>query len=200
MRTSLRCGLLLAGLFVLAASASAQSKPTGGNATDDDYKKLAGTRELTGRLIACDGQRVRFRVEVQVQQMASPPRPTRPGQRPRPPQIRVATQYKDFDLPLTADAKLRTQILNKRIDENGKEKPYTTAEKAELKGKENLPGYTTTAEDLHNGHVVKLTLVRPKGNVNDKDKTLDEIKPTVSMIMVVQDGPEVPGTVMKKKK
>jgi hypothetical protein len=200
MRVPLRCGLLLAGLFVVAAGASAQTKPTGGNATDDDYKKLATTRELTCKLIACDGQSVRFRVEIQVPQMTSPPRPTRAGQRPRPPQVRVATQYKDFELPLTADAKLRTQLLMKRIDENGKEKPYTAAEKAELKGKENLPGYTTTAEDLRNGHVVKLTLVRPKGNVNEKDKSLDEIKPTVSMIMVLQDGPEVPGTVMKKKK
>jgi hypothetical protein len=199
MRPFLRCGLLLAGLLVLVNGVLAQGKPMGGVATDEDYKKLATTRELTCKLISCDGKNVTFRVEIQVPQMTNQ-RPPRPGERPRAPQIRVATQYKDFDLPLTADAKFRTQLLMVRVDENGKEKPYTAKEKAELKGKENLPGYATTAEDLRNGHVVKLTLVRPKGNVNAKDKTLEEIKPTVSMIVVLQDGPEVPGTVFKKKK
>lgn len=200
MRTLLRCGLMLVAMLVLVASVTAQKKPTGGVATDEDYKKLATTRELTCKLISCDGKNVTFRVEFQVPQMTSPPRPTRPGQRPRPPQVRFTTQYKDFDLPLTEDAKFRTQLLMVRIDENGKEKPYTAQEKAELKGKERLPGYTTTAEDLRNGQIAKLTLVRPKGNINAKDRPLEEIKPTVSMILVLQDGPEVPGTVFKKKK
>lgn len=208
MRALLRIGLLLGGLLLVVPFLTAQApKGKGGNASDEHYKKIATMREVTGKIISCSETNVTFRIEIQVPQMTNPPRPNpvrplRPGQRPqpqRPPQIRFTTEYMDFDLPLAPEAKIRTNLLPMRFDEKGDIKQYTAKEKQELKGKDNLPGYATTAEDLRNGQLAKLTLVRPKGNINAKDANLDEIKPSVSMILVVQDGTEIPGTVPKKK-
>lgn len=207
MRAPGRFAVLTLGLLlVVPLLAQAQQKGKGSLATENDYKQLATQREVTAKLISTDGKTVSFRIEIQVPQVQpNQPRPNprrRPGQRPqlpRPPQVRFTTESKDFDLPLTEDAKFRTMVLPARFDEKGNPKTYTAQEKQELKGKENLPGYTSAPEDMKNGQVVKLTLVRPKRPANAKEKDEVEPKPSVSQIMVLQDGPELPGTTPRKK-
>jgi hypothetical protein len=117
---------------------------------------------------------------------------------------KLQAKNKEFDLQVTADAKIRIQHLPPVKDENGRTRSRTPDELRELKGPPNLPGYTAQAGDLQPDQVVRLHLVMPpkdkaapppekkpeKKDQNEKDKNAPADPPaanlpSVSMIIIL---------------
>jgi hypothetical protein len=106
--------------------------------------------------------------------------------------FKTISEHKDFDLQSTADVTVRYQDPPAQYDDKGYLKKYTAAELKEMKGKDsNLPGYAADFDKLAPGQTVRVTLAKPKA---DKDKPKDkdapdDVKPLVSMIVIVADAP-----------
>jgi hypothetical protein len=119
----------------------------------------------------------------------------------------------NFDVQLRFGENTKVRLLQPPIDydEKGNLKRYTNKELQELRGKENLPGYTAEADALRSGQTVKVYLGRNQGNgkqggamlaggkagmpkAGKKKKTDDEdvddvgmARPEAVMIMVLVD-------------
>lgn len=96
---------------------------------------------------------------------------------------------------LVDDVKIRTMKLPDRVDEKNKPIPYTSAEKAKLKGDDpKLPGYTAELSALNAGQIVELHLstTKPVPGAKKKDKNAEPEKPFVTMIVILGDAPKMP--------
>lgn len=123
--------------------------------------------------------------------------------------FRVVTETKDFDLDI-AD-KLVVRWLNPpfEYDDKGNPKTYTKEELTKMRGPDpKLPGYMGKPDDLIAGQTVKLFLTPPpKDSKTAKRPKLDEDegignvpRPTVQMILIVEEGGLGLGLVPAKKK
>jgi hypothetical protein len=109
--------------------------------------------------------------------------------------LKVGT--KDIELSTIEDVKVRLRHPPPKFDDKGKLAKYTAKELQDLKGKENLPGYSGQFSDIASDQVVTLTLVRkkgepvrpaarPRGKDADADLLTDNL-PQVSAVMVEFD-------------
>jgi hypothetical protein len=107
---------------------------------------------------------------------------------------------KEVEVQTTDEVKVR--LLNPPVafDDKGKIKKYSAKELKELKGNDpKLPGYNGEFSDLQTGQIVKLTLVRKKGDPapkptgkKGKDAELELVKdelPPISVILVDNGNP-----------
>jgi hypothetical protein len=92
------------------------------------------------------------------------------------------------------DMKVRLSQPPAAFDDKGNIKKYTVKELKELKGPDNLPGYTGTLEDLKTNQLVLVYLARKPLKAGDKpkekdaDKVLDKDNPLlIRMIVVLGD-------------
>jgi hypothetical protein len=129
--------------------------------------------EITGILDKAGGDSITLRVtQLGLQGAKRSNRPT----------LKEVNQ--DIDLQLTPDVKVRLMKLPHKTDEKGHKLPYTVNELAKLKGKSNLPGYESSAEELKPGMIVRLHLVRAKGASKDP-----MAHPFVNRIYIEGEGP-----------
>lgn len=99
---------------------------------------------------------------------------------------------KDVKATPADDMKVRLLHPPEAYDDKGKLKKYTAKELKELKGPDNLPGYTGTLDDVKANQLVLVTLARkPKAADKPKDgDKLDKDKDTpllIRMIVVLGD-------------
>lgn len=90
----------------------------------------------------------------------------------------------DIELQFTSDVKIRLMKLPAKTDEKGHKLPYTVNELAKLKGKTNLPGYESSADELKPGMIVRLHLVRAKAAGKDP-----QARPFVNRVYIEGEGP-----------
>jgi hypothetical protein len=110
----------------------------------------------------------------------------------------VKEVHQDVKAVPADDMKVRLAQPPQAFDDKGNVKKYTAKELKELKGSDNLPGYTGTLEDVKSNQLVLVTLARkpvkhaekPKGGEKAKDdeKLFDKDNPIViRMILVLGD-------------
>jgi hypothetical protein len=75
------------------------------------------------------------------------------------------TKYENKEIEVQAidDIVVRLAQPKQDFDEKGRVKKYTKAELKELKGDSKLPGYKAEFTDLQNEQIVRVTMVRKKG-------------------------------------
>lgn len=116
---------------------------------------------------------------------------------------KTITEHKDFDLQSTPEVAVRYLEPPAQYDDKGYLKKYTAAELKEMKGTDpNLPGYTADFDKLAPGQTVRVTLVKPKADKDtpkDKDAP-DDVKPVVSVVVIVADAPQSDTPAKGKKK
>jgi hypothetical protein len=88
-----------------------------------------------------------------------------------------------IDVDLVADDELKVRVLrpSPTFDDMGNIEKLTREKLKELKGKENLPGYTAAREDLQDGQTVLMYLARERAN---KDP---QAKPLASVIVILAE-------------
>jgi hypothetical protein len=109
---------------------------------------------------------------------------------------------KELEFQAIEDVVVRTAKPREAFDEKGKIKKFTKAELKELKGDPKLPGYKAEFGDLTADQIVKLTIVRKKGEPAPKarpkkkgkdddglDAELIDDTPHVGMILILADPP-----------
>jgi hypothetical protein len=74
------------------------------------------------------------------------------------------------------DMKVRLLQPPEAFDDKGHRKKYTEKELKELKGPDNLPGYTGALEDVKSNQLVLVTLARKPGKAAEKPKDGDKAK------------------------
>ncbi|MFN4259944.1 MAG: hypothetical protein ACK4RK_11680, partial [Gemmataceae bacterium] len=75
--------------------------------------------------------------------------------------------YKDFQVRIADDVKVRAMQPLETYDEKGNIKKYTSEELRELKGSDaRLPGYAASFNELGSGHVVRVYLTMEKPGPN----------------------------------
>lgn len=205
--------LLLAPLIILATPLTAPSQVPQRNfpgkkrpALPNEYALLAQYPEVMAKIVSTDPTNLEATIEIDVphlQRNASSGRSYSRGRRGRSsrPSVHLEVDHLDFNLPITSNATFRKMTLPVEYDDRGELKKYTSAEKAELKGKSNLPGYTATLQELVNGTPVKVKLLAPKkidptGFNKPSIKSLIALGPPVDM-PAAANGSAVPA---KKKK
>jgi hypothetical protein len=71
--------------------------------------------------------------------------------------------HHDVEIQTVDDVVVRRMKPKEEFDDNGKPRKLTAAEEREQKGKDpNLPGYNADVNDLANGQIVKLKLLKKK--------------------------------------
>jgi hypothetical protein len=129
--------------------------------------------EITGILAKADSSSITLRVSGLGLQKA--------GGRRSGPALKEVDH--DYELQLTPDAKVRLMKLPPKTDEKGHKIGYTFDELVKLKGKSNLPGYEAETSDLKPGMILRLHLVKPRG---EKDP---QAKPFVNRVYIEGEGP-----------
>ncbi len=109
-------------------------------------------------------------------------------------------QDKEVEVATLDDVKVRLSQPPAAFDDKGKVKKYTQKELKEMKGNDpKLPGYNGDFSDLQNEQVVKVTLVRKKGDPapkptgkKGKDAEAELFKdelPPASLIVILNNNP-----------
>jgi hypothetical protein len=117
--------------------------------------------------------------------------------------FKVKSVRKDFQLRATTDVKVRFLHPPIEYDDKGHVKKYTPQELKALKGKDpKLPGYEGTWDQLAEGQKVRLYFKKPKKkSKEDKDEEdLEETRPRVRMILILEDATSDDEVQKKKKK
>lgn len=86
--------------------------------------------------------------------------------------VQVTTVHNDVEIQTVDEVVVRRMKPKEEYDENGKPRKLTAAEEREQKGKDpSLPGYNADVNDLANGQIVKLNLLKKKdsGKSTSKD-------------------------------
>jgi hypothetical protein len=80
------------------------------------------------------------------------------------------------------DMKVRLLQPPEAFDDKGHPKKYTAKELKELKGPDNLPGYTGALEDVKTNQLVLVTLARKPAKADEKDTPL-----LIRMLVILAD-------------
>ena len=105
--------------------------------------------------------------------------------------FRVVTSYKEFDLKVQPNVKIRRMFLPLEFDDLGNFKQYTEKEKAALRGPDpKKPGYMASADEAMAGTEVRLALVSPaKAKAGPGDDPFDlGNRPVVRTILLTKAG------------
>jgi hypothetical protein len=163
-------------------------------ATAADYQVLARIKVIAGTLtnVETGGKTLTF--QYQYQYLAP-----KKG-KGKASAYKLATGRKEFDLQAIDEVKVRLLQLPVEYDDKGHAKKYSAKELKELKGKDHLPGYTGSWENLAPGQIVKIYLVPPKKKAAEKgqdkvqvedkaafDLLEDNKKPQIKMIVVLAE-------------
>lgn len=117
----------------------------------------------------------------------------------------IKYQGQEIRLRAAENIRVRTASFPAEYDDKGRLKRPTKEELKELKGPENLPGWTAEFESLRAGQYVQVFLARnqanpapnakgakgvlPKAPKLDDDASLDQQRPEVIMIVIVAEAP-----------
>ena len=137
--------LFAAGFALLLASALAARADDADKPKDpkDEKEKLTPAGRVLARLTAIDGDKQTLTIE--------------------------AAGGASVTLDIAGDAKVRTLKLPLAFDDKGNPRKYTAQELKDLKGPDNLPGYTADFTDLKVGEIVRVSVAKRK-------KTADEVR------------------------
>lgn len=116
---------------------------------------------------------------------------------------KVVHTFKEFDLPLVDKVVVRKLNLGIEYDNEGNILQRTKEEIAKLKGNDlRVPGFAAKLDDLKPGQVVHLYLNPAKVDKNaDPDEGVGNIaRPTVRMIVILQEASKSVGPTDRKKK
>jgi hypothetical protein len=143
-------GLVFAGLAAVATAADEKDKPAEKPPTPAkvDWSKYATASEISGTVVKAADTGFTLRVSWLA---PSGGRNARPKE-----------QHQDHDLVFADEGMVRWKKLPPKIGVEADKKFYTPAETAKLKLPMNTPGYAADRGDLKPGHIVQVTLVRPK--------------------------------------
>ena len=146
----------------------------------DKNNKYQLVNTITGKFSKLDTEEMLIEVEVRVPSGRS-----------------IHTEKQTFTY--VSDAKVRTLKLPERLDDSKKPIPYTSQEKAKLKGDNpKLKGYASDLNSLKNGQMIEFDLSTRKSATGAAKKTSDEPeKPFVTLITIVEEPPKM---IEKKKK
>lgn len=112
--------------------------------------------------------------------------------------FRMVTVTKEFQLELNDNVVVRWSQPPTEYDDKGFLKKYTKEELAKMKGKDSsLPGYEAKVDDLQPGQLVHLYLKAPAKTeakkkidlIGDDDLPVDGPRPSVRMIVILQEAP-----------
>src|SRR5262245_20282491 len=142
-------GLMLLGVALMVPALAAQEKDK--KETPEQKEKLIKVGEIAGKVTNIDANEKSFHLQVGRQ---------------------------DVKVMTIDDVKIRTEHPPVAYDDKGNKKKYTAKELKELKGDSKLPGYSAEFNDLKQNQVVKVSLVRKKG---DKDAK----QPLASVVLII---------------
>ena len=167
--------VLAVGLAGLATADD--KKPTG-----PDWSGYVTASTVTGEVAAADEEGLTLKVTELV------PYSTRSSRG------RMSVKAKTEDLRLTyADGGLvRWKAFPPKLDEKGKRLQYTDKELKELRSPVGAPGFAAERSVLEPGHLVEVTLVRPK-EIPSAKVTFQDLKVKYAVIVGTD-----PAAVMKK--
>jgi len=143
--------LLAAGLvgFAIAADEKPAAKPAEGKI---DWSGFVTVSTSTGVVTKVDTEGFSFRIPM-------------PGGKQRP--------ADDLELKYADTGMVRWKTLPKRTDEKGKNIPYTVKEMEEARKPVGTLGFAADRSELKVGHIVEVTLVRPKTILSTKATPAD---------------------------
>lgn len=189
--------VLAAGLTALAVADDdkkpAEKKPE--PAKPADWSAFAAAGEIHGEVVKADDSGFTLRVSWLAPAGKSN---TRAKQfRPQAPN----EKYQDYQLTFADPGLARWKTLpTKGTDEKGKAVPYTEKERTELRKPTSAPGYAAEHGDLKPGHLVEVTLVRPK-EISSEKATLQDLKVKYAVIVGTDPkGPPADAKGERKKK
>ena len=189
MRRILGWAVLLVGLVIAlpAGGADNDKKKKSDKDEGNSKEKLIPVGRITGKVSQVEGSTKNLTVQVSL----SYPVPARVG-RLITYQLRTVTQ--NVDLTAADDIKVRVPKPPAAFDDKGNPKKYSAKELRELKGKENLPGYTGDFENVRSGQVVQVYLAKtkealkpPPKKKKGEEQDSPDTKPQVTMIVILVD-------------
>ena len=102
--------------------------------------------------------------------------------------LRVEETEQEVALQAAADVRVRLAKLLPAFDDKGNPRKYTPQELKDLKGPDNLPGYTADFADLKEGQIVRVSLARKKMSAKEIQEAVrsgEEIKPLVTLVLIL---------------
>lgn len=180
--------------FGLAALAVADDTKPVAKKSDraPDWTGFVAAGEIQGEVVAADEDGFTLRVSWQV-----PARGNRARQfRPQAPN----QKYQDYELAYADGSLVRWKKLPpKGTDAKGKPVQFSDKERTELRKPSSVPGYAAERGDLQPGHLVEVTLVRPKEVPADKAVTQDLRVKVATIVGTNPNGPPETKGGRKKK-
>jgi len=169
---------------------------------------IANPVQRQQKLYQINMQLAKLQMQMQIQ---SQPRPGKNGTNPNNQNgpFKVTTTSKSFDLDIADKVVVRRLNLPTEYDDKGNIKEFTKEEIKKLRGTDtSKPGYAAKYDDLAPGQVVKLTLSPANAEKNKTGKKLlddddgvgNVAKPTITMIVIVDDSLGMPVVDPKKEK
>lgn len=170
----------------------------------------AGKKQQQLIKIAQQVRQVQLKIAQQQAKEANPFGPNGP--------FKVINDTKSFELDMSDKLEVRKWSIEGEYDEKGNIKKYTKEELAALRGNDpKKPGFKAKLDDLQNGQIVNLYLGPPKTSSKDakpkdepaKDQkpsdskstqTANVQRPTVTMVLILQDSTGIGGDPGKKRK
>ncbi len=163
----------LAGLALAAddtPAATPAAKPAEGR---PDWSGFVTVSTTTGEVTKVDADGFTLRVTWQAAQGGSG-RPSYGKNHSRQTQSKSPKlMHEDFALTFADQGLVRWKTLPKRTDEKGKILPYTEQEMKAFHKPEGAVYYAADRTELKVGHIVDVTVVRPKTITSDKAQTSD---------------------------
>jgi hypothetical protein len=141
-----------------------------------DWSAFSSAGEVSGEIVKADEDGFTLRISWQTpgKSRANHAKQFRP-QNP-------TEKHQDYQLSFAENGLARWKTLPaKGTDEKGKPVPYTEKERTELRKPSNAPGYAAERGDLKPGHLVDVTLVRPK-EISSEKATLADLKVKYAVI------------------
>lgn len=159
-RAALMSLVIAVAIWPLSSLPADDSKPPA--ATAPDYSKYTNVlKEVNGEVVKADEGKLTVRVWTA-------DKPAKNG-----PALVFGVQ-KEVTYSFIPESLVRRSVLPARLDEKGKNKPYSEKEKTALKLPKGSPGFAASISDLSPGSPVSLALVREKSSaaVNAKEDDL----------------------------
>jgi hypothetical protein len=162
--------IAILGFGLTALAVADDKKPEKKSDKPADWSAFASAGEVSGEIVKADEDGFTLRISWQTpgKSRANHPKQFRP-QNP-------TEKHQDYQLAFADNGLARWKTLPaKGTDEKGKPVPYTEKERTELRKPANAPGYAAERGDLKPGHLVDVTLVRPK-EISSEKATLADLK------------------------
>lgn len=185
-------GLLLSALLVLPEFAQGQKKdparnPTVVQASAQDYKNIASSKEVTGIVASADSKSLTFRQE------SSRVEPNLKNGKAYG--VKVVKEHKEYTFDVDSAVVVKKKFVAPEYDDKGNF-VVNQAQSKELKAKGFI---ASKIEDIRSGNVATIVLAKPKPQ--DKDAGAGNVPPpVVKSINLIQEGTPVASSKAPEKK